>query len=257
MKSMPVLFIGHGSPMNAIEENEYTQNWKKIALEIPKPKAILSISAHWFTHGTRTMDEVHPKVINDMYGFPQALYEVNYTAPGAPEFAHETVELVGRKVSIDNSWGIDHGTWSVLTNMYPSKDIPVYQLSIDQSATPEVHYEIGQQLKSLREKGVLIMGSGNVVHNLREVSFSEEGGYPWAYQFDDYMQEHIISRSYEKVLEYPSQGQSAGLAVPTTDHLDPLFYVLGASDHEDQVKVFNKSCMAGSLSMTSYIFSKV
>ncbi len=256
MKTMPILFVGHGSPMNAIEENEYTQNWKNISLEIPKPKAILSISGHWFTPGTRTTDNPHPKVINDMYGFPQALYDVNYTAPGAPELAHETAELIGKNVIIDNTWGIDHGTWSVLNIMYPQKDIPVYQLSIDQKLSPLAHYEIGQHLKSLRDKGVLILGSGNVVHNLRAVSFSEKGGYQWANQFDDYIQDQITVKNYENVLDYKSQGQSAERSVPTTDHLDPLFYILGASNKNDSIKIFNNSRMAGSLSMTSYLFSE-
>lgn len=256
MKNMPILFVGHGSPMNAIEENEYTLNWKKLAIEIPKPKVILSISGHWFTPGTRTTDDPHPKVVNDMYGFPKALYDVNYTAPGAPELAHETMELIGRKVTIDNSWGIDHGTWSILNVMYPEKDIPVYQLSIDEGASPLTHYEIGQKLKTLRDKGVLIMGSGNVVHNLRSVSFSESGGYKWAYEFDNYIQEQVSIRNYENVMDYQKLGQSAKLSVPTTDHFDPLLYILGASDSDDQLQVLNNSCMAGSLSMTSYVFSK-
>lgn len=256
MNPMPLLFVGHGSPMNAIEKNEYTSNWKQLALEIPKPKAILSISGHWFTTGTRTMDEAHPKVINDMYGFPKELYEVNYTAPGAPELAHETVALISRKVSIDNSWGLDHGTWSILNVMYPEKNIPVYQLSIDQGATPLSHYEMGQQLKVLRDKGVLILGSGNVVHNLRSVNFSEQGGYKWANQFDDYIQEQVSTRQHENVMDYKKIGQSAQMSVPSTDHLDPLFYILGASDPSDQIRILNNACMAGSLSMTSYVFDR-
>ncbi|MBC7959990.1 MAG: dioxygenase, partial [Vallitaleaceae bacterium] len=188
---------------------------------------------------------------------PRELYEVNYTAEGAPQLAHETIALISRKVSIDNSWGLDHGTWSILHVMYPDKDIPVYQLSIDQTATPLEHFEMGQQIRSLRDQGVLILGSGNVVHNLRAVSFAEAGGYDWAQKFDGYIQEQVATRQYENVLEYQKQGQSAGLSVPTTDHFDPLLYILGASDKEDRLKIFNDSCMAGSLSMTSYLFSKI
>lgn len=174
---MPALFIGHGSPINAIENNEYTANCSKIAHKIPRPKAILAISAHWYTDGTRITDEAHPKMIYDMYGFPDELYNVEYKAKGAPELALFTKNLIKRDVKTDNSWGYDHGTWSVLYKMYPEADIPVYQLSVDRKANASVHFQIGQQISELREKGVLIFASGNVVHNLSKINWEMKGGY--------------------------------------------------------------------------------
>ena len=191
-KKMPALFIGHGSPMNAIEDNQYTRNWIEIAGEFPKPKAILAISAHWYTDGSRITDEAHPKMVYDMYGFPDELYKVLYEAKGAPELAHLTKDLIKRDVKIDNSWGYDHGTWSVLCKMYPEADIPVYQLSVDSSASAQTHFKIGQEISALREKGVLILGSGNVVHNLSKISWEMEGGHPWAVDFDNYIKNKII-----------------------------------------------------------------
>lgn len=252
---MPVLFMGHGSPMNAIEENEFTQTWKKIAVEIPKPEAILSISAHWYTEGTRILDETNPKMTYDMYGFPRELYEIEYKAPGAPKLAYLTKDLISSSVRIDNSWGYDHGTWSVLQVMYPKADIPVYQLSIDRTANAEVHYDIGKEIKSLREKGVLILGSGNVVHNLSKVNFSMKGGYDWAIDFDNYIKNKIVNKEYRNVINYSKAGKSAKLAFWTPEHFYPLLYVLGASDDEDKISVFNDKCIMGSMSMTCYLLS--
>lgn len=249
---MPALFVGHGSPMNAIEENEFTQNWKRITEEFPKPEAILSISAHWYTEGTRVLDEKSPKMTYDMYGFPKELYEIEYKAPGAFELAHFTKELISKKVIIDNSWGFDHGTWSVLHVMYPKADIPVYQLSIDRTAKAEEHYDIGKKIKSLREKGVLILGSGNVVHNLSKINFSMNGGYDWADDFDNYIKNKIVNKEYEDVINYSKAGKSAELAFWTPEHFYPLLYVLGSSD-DDKLSVFNDKCTMGSMSMTSYL----
>ncbi|MHB8128379.1 MAG: 4,5-DOPA-extradiol-dioxygenase [Mobilitalea sp.] len=251
---MTVVFIGHGSPMNAVEDNKYTMGWEDIARKIPKPEAILVVSAHWYTKGTKINDSSNPTMTYDMYGFPKELYEIVYDCSGAPIIAHEAINLISRDVTIDNSWGIDHGAWSVLVKMYPKKDIPVFQLSIDENASPEEHYEIGKQLKSLREKGVLILGSGNVVHNLRMVNWSMEDGFDWADEFDDYTRDNILQKNNLKVVNYAKSGQSAKLAVPTTDHFYPLLYVLGASDEKDQITVYNNENMMGSLSMTSYIF---
>lgn len=195
IKKMPVLFVGHGSPMNAIEDNFYSRNWVEIARQIPKPKAILAISAHWFTNGSRITDEAHPKMVYDMYGFPDELYEIVYKADGVPKLAHLTKDLIKRDVQVDNSWGYDHGTWSVLNKMYPQADIPVYQLSVDISASAEVHLQIGKEISSLREKGVLIIGSGNVVHNLAIINWDMEGGYPWAVDFDNYIKDKIIKNN--------------------------------------------------------------
>lgn len=251
---MPVLFVGHGSPMNALEENEYTENWKKIAKLIPRPEAILSISAHWYTDGTRITDAAEPRMVYDMYGFPEELYQIKYNAPGSPELAHLTKGLISREVTIDNSWGYDHGTWSILHKMYPEADIPVYQLSVDKNAGSADHYRIGQELKALRDKGVMIFASGNVVHNLRMVNWDMEGGYSWAEEFDRYIKEKIIKKEYDDVIHYERAGKSAQSAFPTPEHFYPLLYVLGSTDREDRLTVFNDSCMLGGLSMTSYLF---
>ena len=254
MKRMPVLFVGHGSPMNAIEDNDYTRNWAKIASEIPKPKAILSISAHWYTNGSRITDEEHPKIKYDMYGFPDELYRVTYKAKGSPELAHLTKDLIKRNVKIDNTWGYDHGTWSVLTKMYPEADIHVFQLSVDNSASAEIHFQIGQEISALREKGVLIFGSGNVVHNLEKITWGMAGGHSWAVDFDEYIKNKIIQKEYQNVINYESAGKSSELAFFTPDHFYPLLYILGASMEDDEVSIYNDSCVMGSLSMTSYLF---
>ncbi|HWR60996.1 MAG TPA: 4,5-DOPA dioxygenase extradiol [Clostridia bacterium] len=251
---MPVLFVGHGSPMNAIEDNGFSRNWSRVAGQLPRPEAILSVSAHWTTDGTRTMDEIYPKTIYDMYGFPEELYRVVYRAKGAPELARLTKSLIGRNVEIDNSWGIDHGTWSVLNNMYPKADIPVYQLSIDNNASAEEHFRIGREISSLREKGVMLLGSGNVVHNLSRINWGMEGGYPWAEEFDGYIKEKITGRQFHDVVNYKSAGSASKLAFFTTEHFYPLLYVLGASGEADRLTVFNDSCIMGSLSMTCYLF---
>ncbi len=254
VQKMPTLFIGHGSPMNAIEDNEYTRNWEKLAHKIPKPKAILSISAHWYTEGTRIMDEAAPKMIYDMYGFPDELYKVIYKAKGAPELANLTRKLVKTDIKVDNSWGYDHGTWSVLNKMYPEADIPVYQLSIDSTATAKMHFQIGQEISSLREQGVLILGSGNVVHNLSRINWEMKGGYPWAVEFDDYIKDKIIKKEYQDVIHFERAGKSFESAFLIPDHFYPLLYVLGASREDDRLSIINDSYVLGSLSMTSYLF---
>lgn len=255
MSKMPVLFIGHGSPMNAIEDNVYTETWRNIAERIPKPEVIISISAHWYTKGTKIMNEEEPKTIYDMYGFPKELYEIIYNSPGSPSIAKVSKELISKDTEYDNSWGIDHGTWSVLVHMYPDQDIPVFQVSIDASAPPETHYKIGEELRSLREKGVLIFGTGNIVHNLRLVDWHKGSkGFDWAYEFDDYINENIVNKNHDNILKYNELGEVAKLAVPTPDHFYPLLYVLGASDEGDKISVFNKSCELGSLTMTSYLW---
>lgn len=251
---MPTLFVGHGSPMNAIEDNEFTMNWEEIAKKIPKPKAILSVSAHWYTHGSRIMDSRQPEMIYDMYGFPDELYRIEYKAKGAPELSHLTKDLIKRDVQIDNSWGYDHGTWSVLSRMYPDADIPLYQLSVDANSGAETHFKIGQEISSLREKGVLILGSGNVVHNLSKINWNMEGGYPWAIDFDEYIKEKITQKQFQDVIDYKKAGDSSKIAFYTPDHFYPLLYVLGASSTNDQVKIFNDKCLMGSMSMTCYLF---
>lgn len=254
LEKMPVLFVGHGSPMNAIEDNMYSMNWEKVASKIPKPKAILSISAHWYTNGTRITDAKHPKMVYDMYGFPDELYQIVYKSDGAPELAHLTEKLISRDIKIDNSWGYDHGTWSILNRMYPEADIPVYQLSVDSTADAEVCFQIGKQISSLREKGVLILASGNVVHNLSAINWDMDGGYDWAEEFDNYIKDKIVSRQFQDIINYRNAGKSASLAVPTPDHFYPLVYILGTLTDNDKVEIFNDSCELGSLSMTSYLF---
>lgn len=251
---MPVLFVGHGSPMNAIEDNPYTKGWMDIAERIPRPTAILAVSAHWYTKGSRINDSLQPKLIYDMYGFPKELYEVQYNVEGSPELANTAKELIHKEITVDNSWGIDHGTWSVLCRMYPKADIPVVQLSIDRSAPAEEHYLLGQELSALRDKGVLILGSGNVVHNLSLVRFDMEQGFPWAQEFDQYIKNKILSKNHEDVIHYKRAGEMAELAFYTPDHYYPLLYVLGASQEADKISVYNESSTMGSLSMTSYLF---
>ncbi|HHT27075.1 MAG TPA: 4,5-DOPA dioxygenase extradiol [Firmicutes bacterium] len=252
---MPVIFVGHGSPMNAIEDNRFSQGWRQIADMIPKPKAILSVSAHWLTRGTKVLTVPNPKTIHDFYGFPPELYAVEYPAPGNPQLAEEALTLLGEAANADTGWGLDHGTWSVLRVMYPDAGIPVFQVSLDRLATEQEHFDIGARLKLLRERDVLIMGSGNVVHNLGILDFSLDGGFDWAYEFDDFITGRIIEKNYADILQYRNLNAAAGLAVPTTEHFDPLFYVLGAVDETDTVTVHNKACMAGSVSMTTYIFA--
>lgn len=254
MNRMPVLFVGHGSPMNAIEDNSFTHEWVRIAAGIPRPEIILSVSAHWTANGTKITDSDRPRTVYDMYGFPKELYEVKYQPFGSPETAHMVQELLAGS-QIDNSWGIDHGTWSVLHRMYPEADIPVFQVSLDLNGTRRYHFEMGRALTSLREKGVLIFGSGNVVHNLSRVNWGmTSGGYDWAVEFDSYIKDKIVKREFDDVIDYKKAGQSALSAFHTTEHFDPLLCVLGASDEKDTLTVFNDSCTMGSLSMTGYLF---
>lgn len=255
MLKMPALFVGHGSPMNAIEDNNYTRTWKNIAQSIPKPEVILSVSAHWYTKGTRIMNEEKPRTVYDMYGFPEELYRVKYHTAGSPEMAKAVKELISRDSKYDNSWGIDHGTWSVLVHMYPDRDIPVFQISIDADASPEEHYKIGRELRTLREQGVLIFGTGNIVHNLRLVDWHKANkGFDWAYEFDEYIYENILNKNHENILKYEELGRISRLAVPTPEHFDPLLYVLGASYEDDKISVYNQSCELGSLTMTAYLW---
>lgn len=249
---MPVLFVGHGSPMNAIEDNRFTQYWKTLFASMRTPQAILSVSAHWYVPGTRVNDAAQPRIIYDMYGFPPELYAVSHKAPGAPDLAREAGAMLRERVGIDNTWGIDHGTWSFLHVVDPDAAIPVFQLSVDRDAEPSVHYDIGRQLAPLRDKGVLILGSGNVVHNLRRVDFDREDGFEWAASFDAAIRDRVLSRRDDEVIRYAELGGIARQSVPTPDHFLPLLYVLGASTADEPVQVFNEACVMGSLSMTGY-----
>lgn len=254
MKRMPALFVGHGSPMNAIEENPFVEEWKALGKKLPRPEAILSVSAHWYTRDTRITDSEAPRTVYDMYGFPEELYKIVYNAKGSPHFAHLAQSLISRRVVTDNSWGYDHGTWSVLHRMYPQADIPVFQLSVDGNASASEHYRIGKELSALRDQGVLIFGSGNIVHNLARVDWDMDGGYSWAEEFDLYIKENILAGREDYVIAYEKAGSCASLAFPAPDHYAPLLYVLGAAKDAEHISVFNEACVLGSLSMTSYLF---
>jgi 4,5-DOPA dioxygenase extradiol len=250
----PILFVGHGSPMNAIEDSEFSDEWKKLGQEVPRPKAILAVSAHWSTSGTKVSSQAKPKQIYDMYGFPPELYALKYPAKGDPQLASEALNLLGEKASIDNSWGIDHGVWSVLHRMYPEADVPVTELSVNLDATPEEHFRLGQKLAPLRKEGILILTSGNIVHNLSLIDWDKKGGFSWANAFDAWIEKTITEKNFALVSHYEKAGESAKKAFFTPEHFYPLLYALGAANSEDEVTVFNNKRIMGSLSMTGYLF---
>lgn len=254
-EQMPILFVGHGNPMNAIDDNVYSRMWKKLGEKLPAPKAILVVSAHWETIGTHVLASEKPKTIHDFGGFPRKLFEQQYPAPGSPTLAKETRELLKpTEVKEDLSWGLDHGTWSVLLPMYPDAKIPVYQLSLDRSQGPAYHYKIAAQLKKLRKKGVMILGSGNVVHNLGRVNWQMKGGYDWAQDFDAKVKKYIDDFDHQKLVDYTKIGESASLSIPTNEHYLPLLYVLANREKDEPPLYFNDSLEMGSLSMRSVIF---
>lgn len=248
-KRMPVLFVGHGSPMNAIEDNEFSKAWKKIASEIPEPKFILCISAHWLTNDTEVTAMENPKTIHDFYGFPKELEQVQYPASGSKEYA----ELVKKTLSdvhvkLNTTWGLDHGTWSVLKHMYPKADVPVIQLSINYGLPLQKHFDIGKKLTVLRDKEVLIVGSGNIVHNLNMVNFDDSAKpYDWATDFDAFVKKNLEAKDYDALVSYKNQ-PSAKHAHPTNDHYIPLMYVIGASDAQSP-EFYCGKIVYGSLSM--------
>lgn len=253
---MPLLFIGHGSPMNGIEDNVFSEKWVGLGKEIAQPTAVLCISAHWLTRGTHVTAMRHPKTIHDFGGFPQALFDVQYPAPGSLEVAHQAAELIkSTTVGLDHDWGLDHGCWSVVKHMYPDANIPVLQLSIDYHQTPQYHYNLAKELSNLRKKGVLIMGSGNMVHNLRMVDFQHvntpDYGFDWAREMNEKFKASITSKDHSSLINYQNYGSAAKLAIPTPDHYYPLLYTLGLQDSKDEVEIFNDQHVAGSLTMTS------
>jgi len=255
-EKMPVLFIGHGSPMNAIEDNEFSQRWSQMGKEIPTPKAVIVISAHWLTKGTLVTAMPNPKTIHDFGGFPQALFDVQYPAPGNPELATEIQKLITNPaVELDHDWGLDHGTWSVVKHMYPNADIPVLQLSIDYYKPAAYHYELAKQLLSLRKKGVLIIGSGNMVHNLRMVAWDKlnqsEYGFDWALEMNTVFKDKISNGFHKELIQYEKLHKSATLAIPSPDHYYPLLYILALQTDNDKVEFFNDKAVGGSLTMTS------
>lgn len=251
---MPVLFIGHGSPMNGIEDNEFSDKWAVMGRTMPVPKAVLVVSAHWFTRGTAVTAMDFPSTIHDFGGFPQALFDVEYPAPGSPELALETSKLISSTdVVLDHDWGLDHGAWTILRHMFPAANIPVLQLSIDYTKDPKAHYELARELYQLRKKRVLIMGSGNMVHNLRMVSWDmmDGGGYDWALEINDQFKQLIMNNDHKPLMNYQSLGKAAMLAIPTPEHYLPLLYTLGLKNDKEQVSLFNDKAIGGSLTMTS------
>lgn len=258
-EKMPVLFLGHGSPMNAIEENEFVKGFRKVGSEIQKPKAILCISAHWETSGTYVTAMERPQTIHDFYGFPRKLFEVHYDAPGSPDLAHETQHIVQKtEVGLDHSWGLDHGAWSVIKHMYPNADVPVIQMSLDKTKSPKDHFELAKELSALRKRGVLIVGSGNMVHNLRMVAWDKLNGEPyafdWAIEVNEKMKAYIRDEKFDSLIEYEKQGSAFKLAIPTPEHYLPLIYTLALKDKTDKTTLFNDQPVGGSLSMTSVKF---
>ena len=250
---MPVLFVGHGSPMNAIEENEFTQGWQNAARKIPTPKAILCISAHWETEGTWITAMPKPKTIHDFYGFPQSLFDVQYPAPGSLEWAKETANIIHKtQIGLDESqWGFDHGCWSVLKHFYPKADIPVLQLSLDHSKPAQWHYDLARELAVLRRKGVLIISSGNMVHNLGMISFSSPNGYDWAIAANATFKKLIENGDHQGLVNYSALGKEIRLSIPTPEHYLPLLYTLALKEEKEPMAFFNDKTMMGSISMTS------
>lgn len=255
-EKMPVLFLGHGSPMNAIEENQFVAGFREVSKKIPKPNAILCVSAHWFTDGTFVTAMEMPKTIHDFYGFPKELFEVQYPAPGNPALAKETSELLAPVlVEEDHSWGLDHGAWSVIRHLYPEADIPVIQLSIDYTKPPQYHFDLAKKLNKLREKGILILGSGNIVHNLRMIDWRNinnvGSGWDWAIEARERTNNWLLDGNFQNLIDYQKQGTALQYAVPTPDHYLPLIYTLGLKEKSDELSLFNDELIGGSLSMTS------
>ncbi|MDF1612585.1 4,5-DOPA-extradiol-dioxygenase [Stygiobacter electus] len=255
-EQMPVLFIGHGSPMNAVEENEFVSGWRKIGKTLPKPNAILCVSAHWETRGTFLTAMEKPSTIHDFGGFPEELYSVQYPAPGSPDLAKETKQLITKtEIGLDEKWGLDHGCWSVVKHLYPNADVPIVQMSLDYSQTPVYHYELAKQIFPLRGKGILIIGSGNIVHNLRMLAWDklneDEYGYDWAVEASNKMKKYILDGNHQQLINYKAQGKEFNLAVPTPDHYLPLLYTLALKEENEKVILFNDKTVAGSLTMTS------
>lgn len=255
-EKMPVLFVGHGSPMNAIEENEFAAGWREMGSKLPRPAAILCVSAHWQSKGTKVTAMEKPETIHDFGGFPRELYEVQYPAPGSPELARTTATTVhDRVIELDKTWGLDHGAWSVIRRMYPAADIPVVELSLDYHLTPQQHYDLAREITPLRRKGVLIIGSGNMVHNLGLVAWDHVNtpgyAYDWAIEADAAIKKSILGGDHAPLINYQAQGRAFRLAIPTPEHFIPLLYSLALQEKDEPVELFNDKPVGGSLTMTS------
>lgn len=254
-RQMPVLFVGHGSPMNAIQDNRWSRGWADVGARVERPDAILCVSAHWQTRGVMVTAMERPKTIHDFSGFPSELHRMLYPAPGSPALALKTKgEIKQTTVALDQAWGLDHGTWSVLVKMFPRADVPVIQLSLDATMSPAQHYALAKELKALRRHGVLIVGSGNIVHNLGRVSRElPEGGYHWAIEFDAKITALIDKGDHQAVIDYPRLGPAAQLSVPTNEHYLPLLYALAVKDEREPIAYFNDATTMGSISMRSLL----
>jgi 4,5-DOPA dioxygenase extradiol len=255
---LPVLFIGHGSPMNAIDDNNYTRMLKALGEKLPRPKAVLCVSAHWMTEGTWITHIKNPKTIHDFYGFPEALFQVQYPAPSDPDLAKSIqAQIPDPKINLDSEmWGFDHGTWSVLRHLYPKADIPVLQLSLYMEQPPDYHFKIGEQLRKLREQGVLIIGSGNIVHNLRKISWDPHAqAFDWALEFDQWVKEKLEARDFKALIEKSTSFEAGKLSIPTNDHWYPIYYILGASDSQDKLHFEFEEMQNASISMRSFSLS--
>ncbi len=255
-EKMPVLFLGHGSPMNAIEENQFVAGFRNLAKTLPQPNAILCISAHWFTKGTKVTAMEMPRTIHDFGGFPKELFAVQYPAKGNPDLAIVTKELLlPAEVELDHEWGLDHGAWSVIKHLYPEANVPVIQLSIDYSKSPQYHFELAQKLSALRHKGILIIGSGNIVHNLRLVDFYnmdvDNYGFDWAMEAREKVNSYLLDGNFQALIDYEKRGTAVQLAIPTPEHYLPLIYTLGLKEKNEELSLFNDKLLGGSLSMTS------
>jgi 4,5-DOPA dioxygenase extradiol len=254
-QKMPAVFFGHGSPMNALERNRYTEAWRALGEAVPKPKAILAVSAHWTTRGTRVTADEAPKTIHDFYGFPQALFDIRYPAPGDPELAGRVRELLAPvSVQADTSWGLDHGTWSVLVHAYPDASVPVLQLSIDATQPAQFHYDLGSKLAPLRDEGVLVAGFGNVVHNLQVMRRAQNAApFDWAVRFNDAVRKALASGQHDALIHYDRFGEDARLSVPTPEHYLPLLYVAGLQAKEESVSIAVDGIDLGSIGMLSAV----
>jgi len=256
-KLQPVFFIGHGSPMNGIEQNIFSKKWQEIGKTIDLPCAVLVVSAHWLTTGTLVTAMSEPKTIHDFGGFPKELFDVQYPAPGSPFLAEETAKLItSTNVGLDHDWGLDHGTWSIVRHMFPDANVPVLQLSIDYNKPAAYHYNLAKELYDLRKRGVLVIGSGNMIHNLRMIDWNnmaEPGfGFDWAKSLNETFKNKILSKDHKDLIEYDRLGEAARLAIPTPDHYYPMLYALALMNNKDDVSIFNDEYVGGSLSMTSF-----
>lgn len=255
-EKMPVLFLGHGSPMNAIEENEFVIGFKNVGKDIPKPNAILIVSAHWETKGTFVTAMDKPRTIHDFRGFPKALFDIEYPAPGCPELAFETKKIITKtQIGLNEQWGLDHGAWTVIKHIYPNADVPIIQMSIDYTQGGQYHYELAKELASLRNKGVLIVGSGNMVHNLAMIAWdkldADNYGYDWAIEASEKMKEFILSDNFQPLINFKNQGKIFDLAIPSQEHYLPLIYSLALKERYEKITLFNDKAIGGSLTMTS------